>query len=287
MTSPTQQPEPQLRVGSDVPFYVGLAIIGGSYVLLLAGMIISESSYTSADNIWAALQSREIQYSIKLSLISCAITAILSLWVSVPIGYVMSRHRFPGKALADAILDIPIVLPPLVVGLCLLILFEGPTFTFVAERLHALEQLLGVKLTFPVTFEIPAVILAQFMVACAFAVRTMRVTFDQLPTRFEEVALTLGCNRSQAFWRVVLPQCRRGMLAAGTLAWARALGEFGPILIFAGSTRMKTEVLSTTVFLELTVGNIEGAVAASLIMIFSAITVLVIARVFGLRRVAF
>ena len=76
------------------------------------------------------------------------------------------------------------------------------------------------RLTFPVMYEIPSIILAQFMVACAFAVRTMRVTFDQIHPRFEHVALTLGCSRGQAFWRVVFPQSRRGLLAAGTLAWA-------------------------------------------------------------------
>ena len=85
------------------------------------------------------------------------------------------------------------------------------------------------------------------------------------------------------FWRVVLPQCGNGMLTAGTLAWARSLGEFGPLLIFAGATRMKTEVLSTTVFLELSIGNLEGAVAVSLLMVACAVLVLVIARIWGSR----
>lgn len=470
---------PALQVRSDGPFYAGLAVIGGAYILLLAGMLLAQLEYASSRNILEKLGKEEIQYSIKLSLITCAITTILSLWVSVPIGYVMSRHEFRGKAFVDSLLDMPIVLPPLVVGLCLLILFNTPLFNSTEEFLHGVElwmsdnlvpllilaalmvpgillfallgrlmpgrliraaivavPVLGItaiaswdylfpkmpawvpvpaefnqvdvdyrdqtpvrksrhvyrgrytfrgtadklaatfdgrfarenafelqpmgagerlktegrrryllrprggesqsrfhgdvvvtirppgspgrlrdldfseqpidwlieydirrpvnestanfvpKITFPITFEIPAIILAQFMVACAFAVRTMRVTFDQISPRYEQVALTLGCSRSQAFWQVLLPQCRRGMLAAGTLAWARSLGEFGPILIFAGSTRLKTEVLSTTVFLELQVGDLVGAVSASLIMIFSAIIVLVIARVFGLKRAA-
>ena len=134
-----------------------------------------------------------------------------------------------------------------------------------------------------VTFAVPSVVLAQFMVACAFAVRTMRVTFDQISPRTEEVALTLGCSRSQAFWRVALPQARRGLLTAATLAWARSLGEFGPILIFSGATRPRTEVLPTTIFLEMSVGNIEAAVAVSLIMVAAAVIVLIIARLFGLR----
>jgi len=141
-------------------------------------------------------------------------------------------------------------------------------------------------LTIPVTYEIPSVILAQFMVACAFAVRTMRVTFDQIHRRYEQVALTLGCNHGQAFWHVVFPQCRRGLLAAGTLAWARSLGEFGPILIFSGATRLRTEVLPTTVFLEFSTGHLEGAVSASLIIIAAAMIVLVFARILGLKRMA-
>ncbi len=123
------------------------------------------------------------------------------------------------------------------------------------------------------------------MVAAAFAVRTMRATFDQIDTRLEDIALTLGCTRAQAFGMVVLPQARQGMLTAGTLAWARAMGEFGPLLIFAGATRNKTEVLSTTVYFEFSIANLEGAVAVSLIMVFAAIIVLIIARVWGSKNI--
>ena len=216
-----------------------------------------------------ALRSKDIQFSIALSLISCTITTLLSLWVAVPIGYVMSRYEFRGKPLIDTLLDIPIVLPPLVVGLSLLILFR-----YVPDWMSD-----------AVVYKWPAVVLAQFMVACAFAVRTMRVTFDQIPQRYEQVALTLGCNRQKAFWRVIMPQAKGGLLAAGTLAWARALGEFGPILVFAGATRQKTEVLPTSAFLELQAGRTEGMLAVSLIMIAAAVIVFIIARTLGMKRI--
>jgi molybdate transport system permease protein len=216
-----------------------------------------------------ALRSRDIQFSIKLSLISCTITTLLSLWVAVPIGYLMSRYEFRGKPFIDVLLDIPVVLPPLVVGLSLLILFR-----YVPDWLSDM-----------VVYKWPAVVLAQFMVACAFAVRTMRVTFEQIPQRYEQVALTLGCNRQQAFWRVILPQARGGVLAAGTLAWARSLGEFGPILVFAGATRQKTEVLPTSAFLELQAGRTEGMLAVSLIMIATAAVVFIVARTLGMKRI--
>jgi molybdate transport system permease protein len=216
-----------------------------------------------------ALRSRDIQFSIMLSLISCTITTLMSIWVAVPIGYIMSRFEFRGKPLIDTLLDIPIVLPPLVVGLSLLILFRyAPDW-----------------LSDSVVYKWPAVVLAQFMVACAFAVRTMRVTFDQIPHRYEQVALTLGCNRQQAFWRVIMPQAKGGLLAAATLSWARALGEFGPILVFAGATRQKTEVLPTSAFLELQAGRTEGMLAVSLIMIGAAVIVFLIARTLGMKRI--
>jgi molybdate transport system permease protein len=141
------------------------------------------------------------------------------------------------------------------------------------------ERYLGVR----VTYAEPAVVLAQFAVACAFAVQTMRVTIDQIDPRAEQVALTLGCRRSQVFFYVVLPQAFRGMIAALTIAWARSLGEFGPILVFAGATRMRTEVLSTTVFLELSVGQLEAAVAVSLLMVVAAMLVLGVVRLLGTR----
>jgi molybdate transport system permease protein len=98
------------------------------------------------------------------------------------------------------------------------------------------------------------------------------------------VALTLGCNRGQAFWLVVMPEAWRGVVTAFTLAWTRSLGEFGPVLVFSGATRMRTEVLPTTVFLELSVGNLYGAVAVSLLMVVLAALVLVVVRVWGVTH---
>ena len=255
---------------ADFVFYLALSLLGGLYIALILAMLVADLAYTSPGHMLAALRREEIRFAIILSLISCSITAILSLWVGVPLGYLLSRTQFRGKGLVDTLLDVPIVLPPLVIGLSLLILFQTRPGQWIQEYV-------------PITYHAPSVILAQFAVAAAFAVRTMRVTFDQISPRTEEVALTLGCTRSQAFWRVLLPDARRGILTAGTLAWARSLGEFGPILIFAGATRMRTEVLPTTVYLELSIGNLEAALAVSLLMIVVAVAVLVLTRSLGLR----
>jgi len=211
---------------------------------------------------------REIRYAIGLSLATCTTTSLLALLLAVPVGFLLSRARFAGRAWLDAALDIPIVLPPMVVGLCLLILFQ----TRVGR---AVDHVL------PFTYTVAGVVLAQFVIGASFAVRTMRGTFDNLSSRPEEVALTLGSTRAQAFWLVTLPAARRGMFAAASIAWARSLGEFGPVLVFAGATRMKTEVLPTTVWLELSVGNLEAAIAVSLLLVMLAMLVLVGVKLTG------
>ena len=215
-----------------------------------------------------ALANPAVRYAVWLSLISSTITAILSVWAAVPLGYLLTRFRFPGRRVIDVLLDVPIVLPPLVVGLCLLILFQTPPGRFV-------EQFV------PVTYAIPSVILAQFAVSCAFAARVTRTTFEQVPR-----AARGGGDDARL-------QPRPGVLAGDAAGGAAgsdrgvhagvgaALGEFGPILVFSGATRFRTEVLSTTVFLELSVGDLQGALAVSLVMVAAAVIVLVFVRAVG------
>lgn len=249
--------------------------ISSTFILLIVLLLLADIVFTSPADFIEAIKKPEIRSAFRLTLFSCTAAAILSVWVATPLGYLLSRFRFPGRWLVDTLVDIPIVLPPLVLGLSLLILFH------LSIGGWELEAWFRDTIHFPVTFHWPAVVLAQFSVACAFAVRTMRVTFDQINPRAEDVARTLGCTRGQAFLQIALPQAWRGMIAATTIAWARALGEFGPILVFAGSTRMRTEVLSTTVFLELSVGQLDAAVAVSLMMVAMAFAVLLVLRLLG------
>jgi molybdate transport system permease protein len=276
------------------PFWIALSLICAAYLLFWGFMLGATATYTSPTEIWTVLISREIRYATALSLITCTIAALASLLVAVPIGYLMSRARFPGRSLVDAALDIPIVLPPMVVGLCLLIFFQT-TLGRIIEQGVEKGQLISVfgwfvfasPLKLPgfmvFTYTVAGVALAQFVIAAAFAIRTMRGVFDHLSARPEDVAMTLGCTRAQAVWHVTLPAARRGMFAAASVAWARSLGEFGPVLVFAGATRMKTEVLPTSVWLAWSVGELEQGVAVSLLMIALSMAVLIAIRLTGER----
>lgn len=265
-------------VPQDVVFFLTMGGIASSFVLLIGLMLLADIWFVSWVDFKNILTKPEIRSSFELTMLTCTVSAMWSLWVATPLAYLLSRYRFPGRWLVDAIVDIPIVLPPLVLGLSLLILFHLKIGSWQLDAW--LRDSLGVQ----IAFRWPAVVLAQFAVSCAFAVRTMRVTFDQINPRAEQVARTLGCSRAQAFLKVALPQSWRGMITAGTIAWSRALGEFGPIMVFAGTTRMKTEVLSTSVFLELSIGELNAAVAISLVMVAIAALVLIVLRLVGVNR---
>ena len=295
--NPEEQTE-RLRIPKHLngAFWTAMSVLGILYLALIVAMLFADFRFASWLDFAELLSDENVRYSIWLSLISCTISAILSVWFAVPTGYVLARlgrdaicRRFEANSFArrllmfcrylvDTLLDIPIVLPPLVVGISLLVLFQTTSGRWLDESTRAFFSALGFPGVRGFTYEIPAVILAQFTVAAAFAIRTMRDTFEQISDRPERIANTLGASRFRSFSDIALPQAWRGVVAAFTLAWARSLGEFGPILIFAGTARMKTEVLSTTVYLNFQFGNLNGAVAASLILVTLAIVVLVITR---------
>lgn len=202
------------RTRSDWPFFLISGGIGGGYILLLVALLTADVASTSWSDITAVLTKPEILFAVRMTLISCTLAAVLSLWVAVPLGYLLERFSFRGRGLIDAVLDIPVVLPPLVLGLSLLILFHLPIAGTTLEA--TVQKTLGIQVTYaPV-----AVVLAQFVVSAAFAIHSMRLTFSRIDPRPEAIAMTLGCRRSQAFWKVAFPQAWRVRLLRSALPGA-------------------------------------------------------------------
>lgn len=225
------------------------------YVGFLASLVIADFAYVRPSEFFKIWQSTDLRHAIRLSLITTSCSAMLSLIFAIPVGYALSRYRFPGIRVMDMIADIPLIVPHLVMGLSLLVFFQTAPGRLIEST--------GLRFVYT-----PAgIVLAQFTVVSAFAVRAMKAAFDSIDPRMENVARTLGWSKPQAFLRVTLPVARNGILAAAIFAWAQALGLFGPLLVFAGTTRQKTEVMATSIYLELSVGRIETALAISMIMI--------------------
>jgi molybdate transport system permease protein len=214
---------------------------------------------------------------------------------AIPVGYALSRYRFPGSVVMDALVDLPIVLPPIVIGISLLVLFQTPAGRWVqslewpgaaAGWIASHPRWLGWLGARPLEFVYTpkGIVLCQFFASASYGIRSAQAAFDGADRRLEDLALTLGCTRGQALWRVALPMARNGLAAGAVLAWAKTVGLFAPLMIFAGTVRMKTEVLPTTIYLELSIGRVEPALAVALLMLALAMIALVAIHGLGAGR---
>ncbi len=240
-------------------------------VLFFVSILISVMLYTSPGAVLSLLFSPEIVFAIKLSLLTATITAVISIAIGIPAAYAISRTEFKGKSVVDTILDLPIVISPIALGAALLVFFNTPIGSAIEEH--------GIKFVFVVA----GIILAQFTVVSALCIRLMKSTFDSTDPRYEDVARTLGCSKFQAFFKVTLPLSRNGLIAAGILTWARAVGEFGATVTLAGATAMKTETLPIAIFLSLATADVEKAMTVILILVVIAMIALIAVRKFAGR----
>ncbi len=241
------------------------------FILMVLVLIVTDALYIDRKAVATVLSSKFILHALWMSVWTSLLTTLIAIVFAVPMGYALSRFRFPGQVVADAIVDLPIVFPPLVVGLTLLVFFSQT----------ALGRWIQEDLGLEFVFQPKGIVLCQFVAAASFAIRSAKTAFDDVDRRYENVALTLGCTQWGGFRRVSLPLARNGIIAGGILTWARAFGLFGPLMIFVGSFRGRTEVLSTTIFLEQSVGNLEVALAIALLLIFIALIAVTAIRLVG------
>ena len=246
-----------------------LKIVTISITLLLTIFIISLVTcivtHTNQHILLTSIASREIRFAIKLSLLTSVISTLMCIMVSIPASYALARYNFPGKTLINTIVDLPLALPPLVAGVGLLLLFGTTTFG---------NWLADIGLEF--VFTPLGIIIAQFAVNISFMLRIMRSTFEGISPRYEYVAQTLGCTPMQAFLRTTLPMSKNGLLAGGVITWSKGIGEFGAALMVAGATRMKTETLPISLYLNMSCGDLDLAIAAATILIIISIVSLYI-----------
>ncbi len=266
--SSVSPPAPVSRSWSDRFFAAVLFFMTGCFLMFVCTLIVTNALYIDRQAVVTVLTSEFIRHALWMSLWTSTLTTAIALVFAIPVGYSLSRFRFRGQMLADTLVDLPIVFPPLVAGLTLLVFFSQ------TDLGRWIQETLGWQFV----FQPKGIVLCQFVVSASFAVRSAKVAFDEVDRRFEKVSLTLGCTWWGSFRRVSLPLAMNGIVAGGILTWARAFGLFGPLLIFVGSFRGRTEVLSTTIFLEQSVGHLEVALAIALLLIFVALIALTTLR---------
>jgi molybdate transport system permease protein len=255
-------------LGSGDRLASGLAVAALS---LLAGFIslpmISLLLWTANENAWRAMTTPEAREALLLSIKTTSISMIVIILVGTPAAYVLARAEFPGKRAVDSLIDIPAVLPPSAAGIALLLAFGR--FGLVGQYL----DVFGVT----VSFTTAAVVIAEVFVASHFYVRQAAVGFSQVRRDVEEAAMVDGASRFSVFGRVTVPLALPAMVAGAVMAWARALGEFGGTIIFAGSFPGVTQTIPLAIF-SARESNFDAAVALSVMVLVFAFAVILAAR---------
>jgi molybdate transport system permease protein len=205
--------------------------------------------------------------ALRLSAFTTLCTLALTIVLGTPIAYLLARHRFRGQALVDSMIELPMVLPPAVAGIGLLMAFGRRGI--VGEPLSALGITIG--------FTTAAVVLAEFFVAAPFYVRAARSAFDGVDRELETVSRTLGVSDWATFWRVTVPVAFPSLLGGAVMCWARALGEFGATIMFAGSFLGRTQTMPLAIYAALE-SDLDAALVLSAILTLVSFAVLVLLR---------
>lgn len=209
----------------------------------------------SAQTLFQVLSREEVKSALWLSLASSAIaTLVVALW-GIPLAYAMARLNFSGKKLIESLIDVPILVPQSVAGIALIVLL-GPG----SPIGQALDDMLGIQ----IAGRLLGIVLAQIFVSSPFLIKTAMTAFEAVPERLELASRTLGASALQTFWRISLPLASRGILVGMILAFARAISEFGSIILFASSP-VTAPVLVHTEFLR--AGATESRPIASLLLL--------------------
>lgn len=222
---------------------------------------------------WDARAFEVLRQALGLSLITTALAMVFVIALGTPLAFLLARSRFPGAPVVEALVDLPIVLPPAVAGIALLMAFgrNGLVGRWLAEG--------GVTLGFTTA----AVVIAQLFVAAPFYVIAARGGFARVDRELEEMAADLGASPGKVFRTVTLPLVAPSLIAGAVLAWARALGEFGATIMFAGSFPGVTQTMPLAIYGRFGAGDLPAALLLSVVLLMASLVVLVGVRVAGGR----
>ncbi len=243
-----------------VPALVGTVFL----VLPLLGLLIR----APWSDLPAQLAQPQIGQALRLSLVSATLAMLVSLLLGVPIAWVLARSALPGRSVLRALVTVPLVLPPVVGGVALFL---------VLGRQGIVGRWLDASFDYTIPFTTTAVVLAETFVAMPFLVISVEGALRAADARFEDAAATLGADRWTTFRRVTLPLVAPGVAAGAVLCWARALGEFGATITFAGNFPGTTQTMPLAVYLALQ-SDPEAAIVLSLVLLGVSLATLLLLR---------
>ncbi|MDK2974249.1 MAG: molybdate transport system permease protein [Methanofollis sp.] len=219
------------------------------------------------------LPNETVQKALWLSLLTSGIATVTVIAIGTPAAYFHSRTAYPGKTLVDTFIDLPLVLPPAVAGFSLLLLF-GRT-GLLGTYLH----IIGID----VAFTTLAVVMAQIFVSSPFYLRQAKALFEQLDPAYEETARTLGSSSFRTFISIILPLTASGLISGAIMTFARALGEFGATIMFAGNLPGVTQTMPLAIYAAMQ-GNFDVAIAISVLLVAISLAIMLAVRLLTRNR---
>jgi molybdate transport system permease protein len=250
-----------MRTRVPVPLLLP-AVLGLIFLILPLAGLLARTPWTTLP---ARLTEPQVVEALRLSLLTSTMATALCLVLGVPMAWLLARVTFPGRRLVRALITVPLVLPPVVGGIALLLALG---------RRGLLGQWLDATFGITLPFTTAGVVLAESFVALPFLVISVEGALRGADSRYEEAAATLGATRWTTFTHVTLPLVAPGIAAGAVLCWARALGEFGATITFAGNYPGITQTMPLAVYQTMESGDLEGAVVLSLILLVVSVAIL-------------
>ena len=255
------------------PFFYLILLSMGIAVSFVSSILIVQLHYTGSGAPLKALGESDVQSAIWLSLSVSVGAALLAAFIAIPVGYALSRYHFPLKTVIEGLRVIPILMSPMALGVSLLLLFRSDPGQWCEDNLIRF------------VFEVPGMLLAQFIVALSLETLIIRSAFDSVNLRYEQVARFLGCTPWQSFIKVSLPLARNGIISAIILGWARAIGDFGATSMIAGAVKGKTETMPISIYLSMSSVSLDRAVSLSVVLTLVTVLALIIVQALSTKRV--
>ncbi len=255
------------------PMRIVVGVLAGCFFLFLSVPLASLLFHEPIPVLWNAIQQPDVLQALQLSLVTTTISTFFSIVLGLPVAYVLARLEFPGRRVLETLVTMPTVLPPVVAGVALLL-----TFGRVGLIGHYLN-LIGITIPFTTV----AVVMAQTFIAAPFFVNSARAGLTQLDRRYELAAYTLRGSPFYTFRRVTLPLIAPALLSGIGLAWARALGEFGATITFAGNFQGITQTMPIAVYIAAET-DLDKSIALSVVLLAVSFGVLLALQLGRLRR---
>jgi molybdate transport system permease protein len=244
-----------------------LLLVATAVLLLLVTLPLIAIAVRSAPTFWSALGAEGVSEAIRLTALTSGFALVVIVVLGTPAAWLIARRQIRGWKVIDAVLDLPVVLPPSVAGIGLLIAFgrNGLIGSFLND--------LGIQLAFTTA----AVVIAQIFVAAPLYIRAAVIGLRRIDEDMESVAMVEGANAWQIFRFITVPLSASALITGGVLAWTRALGEFGATILFAGNLVGRTQTMALAIYIEFQ-NNIDAALALALLLMLTSLTVLVAVR---------